>query len=216
MKRRRFLALAGTAVLLPALAGPALAAFSPPRQSDQDDLHRLEDYLTGLRSARGRFVQRNPSGSETSGSYALLRPGYVRFAYDPPSPTLLLADGLNVILYDRELKEASMVPLSATPLWFLLRDRVDFAEGVTVTGIERAAGRIAVRAVQTGDADQGSLELEFSEDPLRLRRWVVNQPQGGSTEVTLQTMETGVQLNPADFRGTDLPGVGYEDRSRNR
>ena len=216
MNRRQMLLSAGAAAVGLLLSRPAAAAFVPVAQADEADLRRVESYLTALRSARGRFVQRNPSGIETGGSYALLRPGHVRFAYDPPNPTLLLADGLNVILYDRELQEASMVPLSATPLWFLLRDQVDFEDGVTVTGIERAPGRLSLQIVQTGEADQGSLQLDFSEDPLRLRRWIVEQPQGGATEVTLQTMETGVRLNPADFRGTDLPGVGYEDRSRNR
>src|SRR3546814_20383226 len=66
-----------------------------------------------------------------------LRPGHLRFDYDPPSPVLIIANGLSLLYYDEELKEATFLPLWETPLWFLIREEVRFGENVDIVAIDR-------------------------------------------------------------------------------
>ena len=84
------------------LAGAALAA--PLSAEDKALVDRAVAYLQGLNSAKGRFVQTDPRGSQTEGSFYLQRPGKARFAYDTPSSKLLVSDGRFVSEADTRLK----------------------------------------------------------------------------------------------------------------
>src|ERR1700758_3024256 len=107
---------------LPAMAAPPTAAGLKP--ADRADLERIEQYLNGIRTMAGRFTQFAQDGGTAAGSVYLQRAGKMRFDYDKPSPILLVADGTFVVYIDYSLKESSYLPISSTPAWFLLRDKV--------------------------------------------------------------------------------------------
>ena len=45
--------------------------------------------MEDVKTASGRFEQFSPDFTTTSGTFALSRPGKVRFDYDDPSPLLI-------------------------------------------------------------------------------------------------------------------------------
>jgi hypothetical protein len=109
---------------------------------DLETIARLETYLNRITTLRARFVQVSSNGAVAEGDLYLSRPGRLRFEYDPPHPALLIANGVNLLYYDRDLEQASFLPLWETPLSFLLRERVDLSEGgIEVLAVERGLAR---------------------------------------------------------------------------
>ena len=126
---------AGVRIVLKFLVPLALAAIvlgAPPVQAasaavlsdaDRAAVARVERYLNDIQSLRARFLQVAPDGSLSQGRFFMKRPGRLRFEYDPPTPLLVITDGIWVIFYDHEIDQVSRVPLSSTPLEVLVRER---------------------------------------------------------------------------------------------
>ena len=240
--RRRLTALAAaglTAALAAALAAavPGQSAAEPTgtQQAAQGDglgdglsvderlmVGRIEEYLTGIKTLRGRFVQTAGNGGQATGEVWLKRPGKLRFEYDKPTDILIVSNGSMLLYFDRELMQTSYIPLSQTPLGFLVKERVDLRniEDYHLAGLERRDGKIAVWVAQEGvEAGQpGSLRLVLDAEPLALKRWRVVDQQGAVTRVRLSEVETGVSLNDDLFdfgEIEDRPSV-FDNKRRDR
>jgi outer membrane lipoprotein-sorting protein len=190
-----------------ALAAPAPAATQAPTLSAEDEatLTRIENYLNGIRTLSARFIQVTDDGRLAEGSLALSRPGKMRFEYDPPIPILMVADGFSLLYYDKELEQATFLPLWETPLWFLIRDKVVLRDSLEVTGIELDKGILNLGFRNPERADEGEVTLVFSDEPLQLIKWRIEDPQGFATEVSLLDLRRNEKLNPALFDYDDLP-----------
>jgi outer membrane lipoprotein-sorting protein len=153
---------------LPLAGGPApaQAALNP---EEEQAVHKAERYLNRITTLRSRFVQISSNGAYAEGEVVVRRPGRLRFEYDPPHPVLLIADGTNLLYYDKELKQASFIPLWETPLWFLIRKKVELSDNVEVTQISRATGTLRMTLQETGGGDAGAVTLVFSDRPFALR-----------------------------------------------
>ncbi|MCG8556794.1 MAG: outer membrane lipoprotein carrier protein LolA, partial [Proteobacteria bacterium] len=145
---------------------------------DQETLARLVDYLNQIDTLKSRFVQVSSNGAYAEGDLYLDRPGRLRFEYDPPHPALLIANGVTLLYYDRELKQATFLPLWETPLWFLIREEVDLEDGVAMRAIERHAATIRVTLELSDDSDEGEVTLTFGDRPLSLHSWEIRDAQG--------------------------------------
>ena len=192
------------ALLLVCVALSAAGAAVVPTAEEQETLARLEDHLSGLRSMHARFVQFNDEGGVVSGEFYLRRPGQLRFEYTPPSPILIVATGRQLIFYDAELEQVTYLPLSATPLAFLIADRFSFdRDDIEITRIQRDPGVISVSIVDPDNPGEGEITLIFSDGPLALRQWRVVDAQGKMTTVALSEVRTNLELDDALFRFVD-------------
>lgn len=200
------------------LAGlPALAA-APRTASAQGGeaavLARVEAYLNGMRTLRARFLQVAESGATAQGTAWIWRPGRMRFDYDPPEPILLVASGGQVMMYDRELRQPSIVPTSSTPLGILLREQIRLSGDITVTGVARRGGFLHVSMHRTGAPAEGQLTLTFQEEPMQLRQWTVVDAQGRRTQVTLYELDTATRPDPRIFNFNDPRFLEQENARR--
>lgn len=198
---------------LAAVAGGGLAAGPLAAALDPDDLAavlRAERYLNEVRSLRSRFVQVASNGSYSEGEVFIDRPGRMRFEYDPPTPILLIADGTNLLYYDKELKQATFIPLWETPLWFLIRKKVDLSGDVQVTAIERRAAALRMTLQDVESADLGSVTLVFAERPFALKSWEVTDAQGITTNLTLVNPDFGAEIDKAVFDYSNLDVYGFQ------
>jgi outer membrane lipoprotein-sorting protein len=185
-----------------ALASPAAAALLP---AQQDAVARVQDYLNHITTMKARFVQITSNGGFAEGDLYVQRPGRLRFQYDPPHTVLLVADGVTLLFYDKELEQATYIPLWETPLWFLIRERVDLSDKVEVMDVIQSAGTLTVKVRQTDEEGAGGeLSLVFSDRPLALRKWEVTDAQGIVTQVALLNPEFGLELDDKYFRYDDL------------
>jgi len=192
-----FLALAAA----PPAPAAQLAALSP---DDVATLGRVERYLNDIKTLQGRFVQVSSNGAYAEGAVYLDRPGHMRFDYDPPSPVLIIANGLSLLYYDEELKEATFLPLWETPLWFLIREEVRFDDNVDIVAIEEALGTLRITLRDPDAPDGGEVTLVFADDPLALKKWELIDPQGIQTQVSLVNPVYGEAVDPKLFEYGDL------------
>jgi outer membrane lipoprotein-sorting protein len=192
MNRRDLLTHASAlvaAVTLPALGHAQSAA----------DLTRISNYLNGISTMEGTFVQVGPDGDLSEGAFYMRRPGRIRFEYEPPNPTLIVADGFWVGVYDTLDNTLDRFPLSETPLDLLLSERVNLRNAGAVESIERSAGQLRVRAIDPDARDQGSITMIFNDNPLELNQWIVVDGQGLATTVALSDTKRNVKLDPKLF-----------------
>jgi len=192
-------ALALTSAALPLGLAPARAAAPPPAaqltEQDLQDVHRIEAYLTGVKSLKARFQQFSQNGGLIYGNIYLRRPGRLRIEYDPPVPVLIVADGTWASFYDTELDQLNQAPLGSTPAWFLLRDPVTLTDGVTITSLRRAPGAMQIEMYQTRDPDAGLVRLIMTDDPIELRQWYIVDGSGKEVHVGLDKVEIGIPLS---------------------
>ena len=184
-----------------ALAAPAAGADADP--AGDPDIARIVDFLNSIRSLKARFVQVAPDGGISEGEMFMRRPGRLRFAYDPPMPLLIVADGLWLVLWDKELDQIDRVPLASTPLGFLVKDEVSFGDPIVVRRLERQPGVLKLTVFDRRHEDEGELTLVFSEAPLSLRQWLVTDAQRLQTRVSLFGIETNIPLDGRLFVFTD-------------
>ncbi len=202
------LTAAGLLAMTQATRAEPVATFGLTDQ-DRADLLRIEEYFNSFDTLRARFQQYAVESGTSTGNIYLRRPGRLRVEYDPPVPVVIVADGILVSYYDKDLDQVDQLPLKSSPVWFLLENRVEFDEHVTVTGIERDAGSLRVSMYQTDDADAGKVTLIFTDNPLELRQWTVIDAQGTEVRVGLEQVALGGALANELF-ATPVPRSRYE------
>ena len=215
-------------ILLVATATPAPAAAAESTraarlsEADTELVAQVEAYLSGVDTLHARFRQVSSNGGRATGELWLDRPGKLRFEYDPPHPLLLVSNGRFLLHYDRELEQTSYVPISRTPLWFLIREHIDLsrAEDYTLAGVSRSAERVVLQVVRDGaePGEPGSIAVLFQRDPLQLTAWRIVDQQGISTTVRLVSPAFGVDVAAErfDFGELDLPEPGRRPQNRGR
>lgn len=199
-----FLALFFLAAHWPPSAGRAATAAATLSPDQVATVTRIELYLNQLRTMRARFVQISSNGSYAEGEVIVSRPGSLRFDYDPPHTALLIASGLTLLYYDKELKQASFLPLWETPLWWLVREEVDLTDGLQVMAVEEGLGTLSVTLRDGENPETGEVKLVFSDAPLTLRRWEIVDPQGILTQISLVDPRFGIEIDEAVFDYKDL------------
>src|SRR3546814_12420738 len=127
---------------------------------------------------KARFLQTNPDGGIARGTVYLHRPGRLLFEYDPPVPVKLVVNQGWLVHVDKKLEHSTYLPLSDTPIYFLVRESVSFGDGVTITCLERNPGALRIRLVKPAAPAMGSVVLPFRNTPLQLRTWWVPAPEG--------------------------------------
>jgi outer membrane lipoprotein-sorting protein len=202
------LAVAGLVSLPGAARAEPTATFSLSEQ-DRADLVRIEQYFNSFQTLRARFQQYAVDSGTSTGNIYLRRPGRLRVEYDPPVPVVIVADGILVSYYDKDLDQVDQLPLKSSPVWFLLEKNVEFDEHVTITAIERDASSLRVSMHQTDDPDVGRVTLIFTDNPLELRQWTVIDAQGTEVRVGLEQVALGGALANELF-ATPVPRSRYE------
>jgi outer membrane lipoprotein-sorting protein len=177
------------------LAARAAEAALKLTAEDRGDLNRVASYLNGIHTFSAGFQQISSGGGLATGKIYLRRPGMLRVEYAPPVPVLLVADGFWVSYYDSQLDQLTQIPISQTPIWFLVQETIAFTPKITVTRIERSPGAIRLSMYQTDHPDAGSASLVFADEPLQLKQWTIRDSQGTEVQIALQDAVFGAQLS---------------------
>lgn len=182
------------AAALSLMAAPALAQ-SDAAPSSEERLAQIHEYLNGIESMRGTVSQAGPDGVLNEGAFWLRRPGRLRFEYQEPSEILVIADGVNVAIIDKEFDNGvTGFPLSQTPLHLLLKDEIDLVEDDAVRTIKEEDGQIFLTVGDPEAPDLGEVTLVFRTDPIALQQWIVTDAQGLKTYLALRSADINVNL----------------------
>jgi outer membrane lipoprotein-sorting protein len=170
--------------LLLAIAALPLAA--PPALAQGIDVAAIDAYLRGLRGAQGSFRQINPNGSIQTGRFFLAKPGRIRFEYASPPGAMVIADGINVAVFDpKSNRVSSRYPLGRTPLSLLLRDDISLSEPGMVLGATRDGDLVEITVVDPRAPREGRMLMRFASSPVALRSWAITTRTGQRTEVQI-------------------------------
>jgi outer membrane lipoprotein-sorting protein len=174
------------------------ANFDPAQKALVD---KVSAYLSSVQVLSGGFTQASPDGRLAKGQFYILKPGKVRFEYDPPSPVEIIADGSSVVVRDRRLGTQDPYPLSQTPLRFLLSDHIDLLKDTNVVGVSADEQFISV-IVEEKQALVGTsrLLMMFGAKDMQLKQWVVTDPQGFDTTIAVSNLDSKSKPDPTLFK----------------
>ena len=188
--RRSF--IAGLGALTLALASPA--------QAQQLSLGEVSGYLNQLRTAQGGFTQINGDGTLSTGQIFIKRPGRIRFEYNPPDQSLVMAGGGQVAIFDgRSNAPPDRYPLNQTPLKIILERNVDFGRARMVTGHTSDGTSTTITAQDPDNPQYGNIQMVFTANPIELRQWIVTDDVGNQTTVILNDLVSGGAIGDIQF-----------------
>ena len=185
------------------MAGCA-AMLGAPAYAQNESIDRLNTYLSNLRSAVATFRQENPDGTDSTGTFYLKKPGKMRFEYNAPSDSLVVADGRTLAIFDAKSNVSPQrYPQRRTPLSLLSADDIDVTSSVFVRRIEEHGGRAFVTMFDPEKPRNGQMVMIFETEPVSLVEWILTDKSGLETHVYLNELQTGVDL------GNRLFNIGW-------
>ena len=182
------------------LASALVTLVALPAQAEKLSLDAISAYLNGLTTAEATFTQINPDGSGAKGKVIIRRPGRMRFEYERPDKTVVLASSGQVAIFDAKSNQPpEQYPLSKTPLNLILGRRIDLKAARMVVGHTEEGALTIVTAQDPAHPEYGMLALGFSANPVALRQWVLTDETGGQTTVLLDKLTEGGNYPPSTF-----------------
>ena len=169
-----------------------LAVYAGAAQAQQLSLSAISAYLNDLQTAQGGFTQINSDGTLSTGQIYIKRPGRIRFEYNPPSDSLVMASGGSVAIFDaRSNTGPERYPLNQTPLSIILARDVNLERARMVTNVTSDGTTTTVTAQDPDNPEYGNIQLVFTANPIELRQWVVTDDLGAQTTIILNDLEKG-------------------------
>ncbi|MEH6629394.1 MAG: outer membrane lipoprotein carrier protein LolA [Halopseudomonas aestusnigri] len=202
--------IASSFVLLPSSEAQAASnseektAFAGLSPDEVAIVRRVEGYLNNLKSVSARFIQVSSNGSLSEGDLFIQRPGRMRFEYDEPVPIVMIANGVTLLYFDKKLKQSTYLPLWKTPLWFLIREKVELHKDIHILRAQASNSTVQLELRAEGESDGTQMTLLFSDNPLSLRKWEVVDAQGITTQVSLVDPTYDGLINEDIFKTDDL------------
>lgn len=191
----------------PKLVTPVKPALSS--LSREDLLKEVNTALSSLTQFSARFAQTDASGQTLTGRLTVLKPGRLRFDYNPPSALKIIADGNLVAVIDQKLNTQDVYSIGLTPLKFLLSRSIDLAREFKILDARVEPDRVVIE-MEDSTTFGGASQLEIGLDPktLLLRNWTVTDPQGYPVSVVLSQIDTKHEPDGMLFVIPQRPGSG--------
>ncbi|MFK7878037.1 MAG: outer membrane lipoprotein carrier protein LolA [Paracoccaceae bacterium] len=188
----RILKALGTCALTLVLATPLAA--------EKLSLGAISKYLNDLKTAQGEFTQINDDGTISTGQILIKRPGRMRFEYNAPDSTIVVAGNNAVVIVDKKSNQGpETYPLRRTPLSIILARTVDLAQNRMVTGHTFDGTATVVTAQDPNNPDIGTIQMLFTANPVELRQWVINDGNGISTTMVLGALDKAARIANSKF-----------------
>lgn len=188
----------------------ALIIAAPAASAEKLSLNAISTYFNGLKTAEGAFRQVNDDGTVSTGKILIKRPGKMRFEYNPPDKTLVVATNNAVFVVDGNSNQKPFTyPLKQTPLSIILARTVNLSQARMVVGHDYDGTATIVTAQDPKNPEYGYIQMKFTDNPVQLREWVVTDSGGGQTTLVLNELTTGGTLSnrlfnaPQRKRGND-------------
>ncbi len=180
--------------------GAAFAVLAMPAAAEKLSLSAISNYLNGLQTATADFTQINGDGTLSTGQVFIKRPGRIRFEYNPPEKSLVMAGGGQVAVFDPKSNTGpDRFPLNQTPLKIILERNVNLNRAKMVTGHSSDGTTTTVRAQDPENPEYGHIDLVFTSNPVELRQWVVTDNGGSQTTVILGELSKGGRIGDIKF-----------------
>jgi len=182
-----------------------------PVVAEKISLNEISSYFNAMTTAEAQFSQITDTGETSTGRLFIRRPGRIRFEYDPPEATLVVVGGGQVAVFDPKSRdEPQRFPLRHSPLNLVLEREVDLAQRDMVVAHFEAESQTAVTLQDAENPDYGFIQLIFTNNPVQLREWIVQDNSGGRTQIVLDSLTEGGRLSNVLFN------IQYEMQKRSK
>jgi outer membrane lipoprotein carrier protein len=188
--------------------------FAVQASADTDVLARLDAFTMDLKTFTADFDQTlYGADSEVirsnSGSLLLKRPGKFIWRYEGADTQEFIADGKSIWVYDKDLDQVSVNPLSdrlgGTPL-VLLMGGTALDEQFKITALEESDGISWVELLPIdGSADFEALYIGLNQSGLAAME--LRDNLGQATQIRFKNFKPGVELDDALFNFVPPKGV---------
>ena len=175
------------------LAFILISSVSFSSDEKRDLIKDIQTYFLNLKTLEADFIQIGPRGNISKGKLYLDLPGKIRIDYKQPNNLLITSQGFWLYIQDRKLKQTNNVPIKQTPLNYLLKKNIDFNNKSLDLKIKKEAGLIILSIKELNKLDESKLILQFSEKPLNLKKWVIEDEFNNQTNVLLQNLHLGIK-----------------------
>ena len=132
-------------------------------------------------------------------------PGKLRIDYENPKNLLITCKGFWIVIQDREAKTTNNIPVKNTPFAILLKNQLFSRNQNIKTEYSISAGIVSLKIKSQNNDKQESLVLEFSENPLSLKKWVIQDSLGENTTVLIQNAIFNNELSHLLFFPENFP-----------
>ena len=166
---------------------------------DNKLLDQLENYLNQLNNISSQFIQSSTNGSEETGKILISKPGKLRIEYKKSKQLLIVADGKWLHYFDIELNEIQSVIIEKSPAWILLKKNINLKNDFNISKLEKKSGKITLTLVDKNIENIEKVELIFSSNPIKLKKWVVTDSQEIETTIALLNIITKKKFRPKTF-----------------
>ena len=163
-------------------------------------IEKANAYFNNAATMVGDFVQLGADGRRSEGKLYVQRPGRLRFEYAQPASLEVIADGVKVAIRDRKLSTQDLYFIQQTPLKFLLKDKIDLAKDTKVLDVTNDANNTTI-IIEDGRTLGGTSRIRLMFDPnsFQLKQWLVTDPQGYDTLVSLYNIDFKEKPDPSLF-----------------
>jgi outer membrane lipoprotein carrier protein len=171
----------------------------------------LQRRYASVETITGSFQQtyRAPGMDQVeSGVFWMKKPGLMRWEYRHPEEKLFVADGHESFLYVPGDRQVTVQPLSAadlrnTPLDLLLGSG-DIFKNFAITweeGKPQEDRAYLIRLTpRRSEADYSSLVLELDQDTYDIRRIVIRESSGNTSEFLFRNLAANVKISNKEFQ----------------
>jgi len=166
---------------------------------DNKLINQLENYLNQLNNISSQFIQSSTSGSEETGEILISKPGKLRIEYKKSKELLIVADGKWLHYFDTELNEIQSVIIEKSPAWILLKKNLDLKNDFNISKLEKKSGKITLTLVDKNIENIEKIELIFSSNPIKLKKWIVTDTQEIETTIALLNIIIKKKFKPKTF-----------------
>jgi outer membrane lipoprotein carrier protein len=176
---------------------------------------RLNDFFNKVDTMQAAFTQqviddKGKVRQSSSGNVFLSRPGKFRWEYAAPDKHQIVADGKNVWVYDVELDQVTVKPmtkaLSSAPVGMLTQKQpVDKQFNVEDMDAENSTLEWFRLMPKKKDSDFTTMDLGVSDTGVQ--EMILGDKFGEQTYIKFEGLRTNVNIDPAQFTFTPPKGA---------
>ena len=173
--------------------------YSNNNLSEKQIIKLAENYFSSITTLESSFIQIASNGDVEHGKLFFRRPYQLRIDYEKPLNLSIVTSKIWIYVNDKNLKIVDAYPISESPFAPLLKEKINFESEkyFTIANIKNGIATVTFSSKSAQSSDKLSLEFEIKSSKNKiweLKRWVISQPNGFQTQITLQNTIYGKKL----------------------
>jgi outer membrane lipoprotein-sorting protein len=169
-------------------------------------IQKIDAYFNDMKNLEGSFLQTDADEKRKKGKFFIERPGKLRFDYSLPSKQKIISDGKYLAIEDHDLNTTDRYPLDSTPFRLLLSKDVNLLRDARILALDQGQDIVIITVEDKQSDTGGQIRLFFDWPELKLKEWIISDPQGLNTRIQVADVELNKAVDPKVFKFS--PDVG--------